>query len=282
MTYILPYSFRFSTDLWINSDVDNYFYSWALGAGIKVDVHHYTTYPRTTEKGIAIHPGVEAYLSIEERHIRNLPMPYSKVDCVSDTDKIDSKLGTFEPNVGYNYERCILNCMLDVGFKGCGCNFDTEPFCTLLDYYACVRGKINNYFTECDCLRPCKYTEYDTRLSTLAIPTPSYINHATVFNLTHTNAEDIRNNMINLKVFYPDLQTTTIKQNRAYTPYELISNLGGQLGLFLGASLISLSEIIEFILKSLIYRCKRLIKPEKNAISVSDDNKLSDFPPEKK
>lgn len=54
--------------------------------------------------------------------------------------------------------------------------------------------------------------------------------------------------LISFEVFFTSLQTTVISQNPSTSLLDLISSLGGTLGIFLGASLLSLCEIIEFFI----------------------------------
>ena len=62
--------------------------------------------------------------------------------------------------------------------------------------------------------------------------------------------------MINLKVYYPSLKITKVEQVPAYTFDELLSNVGGQLGLFLGASLLTMGEFIDYLFRFCYYKCK--------------------------
>ena len=236
----------------------NYFITATHGAGIKVHVHPFESFPRISERAISVAPGNEAFVAIQEHRHSNLPKPYSKVDCVADEGPYQPKYGQMKPQQNYNIETCLLDCMLHETFS-CNCSVVEPPYCTLIHYFTCAKERLFDYVTKCDCQYPCKYTEYETQLSTLSLPTPSYISQATEWNLTHTTIDAIRENAIVLKVYFPNLQITKVKQFKAYSAFELISNLGGQLGLFLGASLISLGELLEFMLQICFFRLKRLL-----------------------
>ncbi len=49
-----------------------------------------------------------------------------------------------------------------------------------------------------------------------------------------------------LKVYFPDLSETIIEERPVYSFVVVVSNLGGLLGLYLGFSLLTLLEIVEF------------------------------------
>ena len=243
-------------DVWIDIDVINNFVRSSSGNGVKVIVHDHHVFPRIGEQASGIEPGVEAYIAIEKREVTNLKPPYSKVDCVETETEIEYKVISSEIN--YAYEGCMLDCKLKNIFEKCACHiFDhvDENVCTLADYYFCyLKNQI--HVTKCHCLYPCKQTVYDTKLTTLSLPTPMVLLDDRLRNNTYTTKEEIRENMINLKVFYPSLKITKVEQVPAYTFDELLSNVGGQLGLLLGASVLTMGEFIDYLLRFCYYKCK--------------------------
>ena len=151
------------TDVWIDIDVSNYFMTSSSGNGVKVIVHDHHVFPRMGEQASGIEPGVEAYIAIEKRQVRNLKSPYSKVDCVEKTTDIKYKVISSEIN--YGYEGCMLDCKLKNIFKQCDCSIfgnAEETLCNLADYYFCYRKK-TIHLTKCHCLYPCKQTVYDKK-----------------------------------------------------------------------------------------------------------------------
>ena len=166
----------------------------------------------------------------------------------------------------------MLDCMIEKLPEKCGCHLSLSPVCTLADYYFCFRAN-QNYFSKCDCLYPCEQTLYDTKLTTLSLPTPLVLADNRLRNDTYQTTEDILKNMINLKVYFSTMQFIKVKQVPDYTLDELISNFGGQLGLFLGASLLTMGEFIDFICRLCYYKCKAMraigrIRPETKVIPV--------------
>ena len=66
----------------------------------------------------------------------------------------------------------------------------------------------------------------------------------------------IRRNLLELKVFFRSFNVETVEQLRSYTLSSFVADIGGQMGLFLGASLITLSEFLEFIVTSIYTKCR--------------------------
>ena len=199
----------------------------------------------------------------------NLQPPYSEVDCVSNT--AGHRYRYFTGGMTYTFETCMLDCQFRNIEKKCGCGVNTaSSACTLADYYFCYRPN-TNYFHDCDCLHPCKQTQYETKMTTLALPTPMVLAESRARNDTYTTTEDIVKNMINLKVFFPSMQVIKVKQNPAYTFDELIANFGGQLGLFLGASLLTIGEFIDYACRLCYYK----VKMRKDKTKITSENKTS-------
>ena len=229
-------------------NTDDFYTGETYGIGLKITIHEPLNTPRINEQSIAIQPGVEAYVSIEKHIVKTLPKPYSDVNCVAKDDIVGYKYKSDYdlPNT-YTFERCMLDCLLYHGIQQCKCRFQKygSDTCTLADYYFCIRPREREYYHKCDCKKPCEQTTYSTQLTTLQLPTPLLLEHFINQNFTYTTEEEIRRNVIALNVFYPSLHYTVTEQVEAFTFDELISNLGGQLGLFLGASLMTMVELAE-------------------------------------
>jgi hypothetical protein len=64
--------------------------------------------------------------------------------------------------------------------------------------------------------------------------------------------EDIKKGLVNVKIFYEGLYYTEISETESQTVFDLISSIGGTMGLFIGISLLSFIEILEIIIEILI------------------------------
>lgn len=115
----------------------------------------------------------------------------------------------------------------------------------------------------CNCLEPCTEIEYRSRISQTSWPNlfglqhfPTYWQNTDVYaylrnSLNQTNAEfnnafsdHIKDNLVVLDIFYEDLKFTEVIETAADQISSLISDLGGQLGLWLGMSIMTLVEIV--------------------------------------
>ncbi|XP_070538004.1 acid-sensing ion channel 2-like isoform X2 [Ptychodera flava] len=67
--------------------------------------------------------------------------------------------------------------------------------------------------------------------------------------------EYMRENTLELRVYFNEMREEKITQQQYYEPFNLICDIGGTLGLFFGASLLSVIEIIDFLL---FRRCAKI------------------------
>ena len=65
-----------------------------------------------------------------------------------------------------------------------------------------------------------------------------------------------RNNFIQVDIFYEELSYEEIEENIAFEFLSLLSEIGGFLGLLLGASVLTLCEVVDFIILSFVSKCQ--------------------------
>lgn len=97
--------------------------------------------------------------------------------------------------------------------------------------------------------------------STVDFLTESYVNNLLQNSFVTEkypgiDATTLRKSLVSFDVYYEDLQYTEIVQSPQYTIIDLISSIGGSLGLLLGASLLSLVELVELCVKTLVILCR--------------------------
>ncbi|KAH9492245.1 Acid-sensing ion channel 3 [Bulinus truncatus] len=66
-----------------------------------------------------------------------------------------------------------------------------------------------------------------------------------------------RRNFIFLDIFFGDISYTVMKQQKVYSGYDLFSDIGGSMGLLVGASVISLLEIMDLFCLLSIALCRK-------------------------
>ena len=93
------------------------------------------------------------------------------------------------------------------------------------------------------------------------------------YNITY---DDIQNSVVAFNVFYDDLKYTVITENPSVGIIDLISNMGGILGLFIGVSFLSFVEPIEMIMEIIFILFEKEKKPVKK---INQNEKMNSVTP---
>ena len=66
-----------------------------------------------------------------------------------------------------------------------------------------------------------------------------------------------------MDIFYEELSFEEIEQNVAFEFLSLLSEIGGFLGLLLGASVLTVCELVDYLTLALIRKCSTKVVPSK-------------------
>jgi len=80
-------------------------------------------------------------------------------------------------------------------------------------------------------------------------------------NASSVDLDDLKKSVYMVSIYFEDLKYTLISQQAKTNLMDLVSSIGGSLGLFMGASFLSLIDIIQIIFE-VIY-----IQFDKNRVS---------------
>ena len=208
------------------------------GAGVKLLLHGHGEVP---DEGLEVNiqPGTVAHAAVRKSKNIRLGTPYSKEDC-HDGGTEDMSFSV------YTKRTCEMECYADYFEKHVGCDFrgihKTLHNCTFFEYIgAAVESFKYIHGPACKCLRPCSETLYSPQMSTLSYLTTSphepYIKKI-VFN-----------------IFYPHFDVEVVEQEASYVFSSFVAEVGGHMGFFLGASILTISELIEFVVVCVTSKC---------------------------
>ena len=110
-------------------------------------------------------------------------------------------------------------------------NFSDLPNCTISDL--CCAFKATNIVV-LSCTIEYKVTTSYSHSSASSI---------SIANEIGVTSERIKNDLVAVDIYFGDPHSRTSSTTNAFTVISLLSNIGGQLGLFLGISIISLVEL---------------------------------------
>ncbi|KAJ0058773.1 hypothetical protein NL108_000481 [Boleophthalmus pectinirostris] len=213
-------------------------------AGIKVQIHSQDEPPFIDQLGFGVAPGFQTFVSCQQQLLLYLPPPWG--DCKS--TPIDSEFFNT-----YSITACRIDCETRYLLENCNCRMvhmpGTSMVCTPEQYKNCADPaldflveKDNDY---CVCETPCNMTRYGKELSMVKIPSKASAKYlAKKFNKTE---QYIGDNILVLDIFFEALNYEKIEQKKAYEIAGLLGDIGGQMGLFIGASVLTILEIFDYL-----------------------------------
>eukprot|EP00795_Rhopilema_esculentum_P011425 gene11425-21625_t len=123
---------------------------------------------------------------------------------------------------------------------------------------------IDTNFESCHCQLPCMETKFHKTVSTAKWPPkndlPAYKALASAafgLNKSEVTDEFIRNNFLKIDVYFGELSFQKITEVEEFTTVKLISDIGGQMGIWLGASVFSMVELLFLLWQSIKYFVNR-------------------------
>nr|XP_056722524.1 amiloride-sensitive sodium channel subunit gamma [Euleptes europaea] len=226
--------------------------------GAKIVVHDQDEYPFIEDIGTEIETATATSIGMHFTKSTRLSKPYS--NCTED--------GTDIPvenlyNKNYSLQICLHSCFQKLMVERCGCAHYAQPlppnaeFCNYKKYpnWMYCYYKLHKDFVKeklgCQqiCKEACSLKEWT--LTTSLAQWPSTVSEEWMLRALSWNRGKDSKTVLNktdlakLMVFYKDLNERLISENPANTIVLLLSNFGGQLGLWMSCSMVCVIEIIE-------------------------------------
>ncbi|XP_033750683.1 LOW QUALITY PROTEIN: acid-sensing ion channel 1-like [Pecten maximus] len=241
-----------------NIEQNEYVESLAPEAGVRVLIHERGSYPIPDDDGFYIAPGFVTSVGIQEVRITRLPPPHAScADHGVKTDYYREKFDTI-----YTKQPCLKSCYQDNVMASCNC---AVPYYIIPDG-ASTCDVTNDSVVECltasmcrmdlcddMCPDPCNERKYQSYVSMASWPSDAYsesldkklMRSSTDF-MEQDRLNSRSNNVAKMEIFFKEMIFEKIEQQRGYESQNLISDIGGQLGLWLGLSAITIGELVEF------------------------------------
>ena len=259
--------------------------------GVRVIVHNQSIIPFPDEDGIDVSVGTQTNIAISRTFMNRLAHPYSKClkalnqraaqrnDILSDMYKLitNNVIDVYQQNI------CLKLCEQKFVLKRCECvdlslaslNLVNGSLgCLTTDQVNCLQEMSAEFYNsliadECysKCSHECDTITYETKISTADYPTEWYgqmfNQYQTLFNYTQVyfnnrsnysgpNLALIKSTTAMVNIFYDTLTYTMVKESPALPFDILLANIGGNFGLFTGASMLSFVELVELAVSIII------------------------------
>ncbi|XP_067660493.1 acid-sensing ion channel 1A-like [Haliotis asinina] len=233
-------------------------------AAMMIYINHPSDKQSHLDPVITVAPGTTAYISMTKHQYKFLPKPFKSFgdDSCIDTDS-PSFVNPLKYASSYSFKACIDECVSHLSTTNCRCKTTSDPDdlpypnCTLEELFNCsFKYTRSIYYNQtlqrefCPCYKPCRFIVYDTKLSYGAFPSNSVTDYM-VRNSVVPSAEYARQNLVSINIWYERLIVQKLEYEPEYTLTSMVGTLGGQMGFFLGASIVTLYEVFEACFRSI-------------------------------
>jgi len=241
---------------------------FSMGYGFRIIINNQTDRITRIVKGVDVAPGFQTNILVDRIFYFKETIPYE--NCFSDFDSyfsnFDSEIVKEILNKGKIYQQsyCFQKCYIKMLKTKCNC--DSDPF----NSFKCLNKEVNmscfdiihKYFyisnyTECLPLCPLECNRQEFKLSTSLLNYPHLSEVESLLqnpiikskyeNIYNVTVSQLRESVVSVAIYYEDLSYTVVSKEPKMNFLDLISNIGGIMGIFLGISFLSFLEIIEII-----------------------------------
>ena len=249
------------------------------GAGIRIMIHPKEIYPNPFADSMLVPTGHLADIPIHKVVTKRLKSPF-KTNCTNGEGQFLIYPGN------YTVGNCQYSCFFKKAVEECGLIEPAYKFHkprafqeslkrfqennkSKADLPSCFRHlKIDE--DDCKCPPACYEEKYRTKISYLQWPTPANTPYYRSLMANFTGREkitdaDVHENIVFLKIYFDELSYDVIAERAVHLWPRFFGTVGGQLGLWMGASAFSIIEFFLFIADAVLAMCRGKVRNEGNS-----------------
>ncbi|XP_050401041.1 amiloride-sensitive sodium channel subunit gamma-2 [Patella vulgata] len=240
------------------------------GNGGQIVIHDRDSCPFPQNDGIAIASGTESNIGLRLVNIERLGLPHGTCE----------EGDLFKEQYGFKYTRqaCQVFCLQTLISSICKCYDEDEEElniiahiqehydpCRNISEIRCMLNIQRDYEKgeqKCECDNPCIETRYQHTISARQWPSDEYTNILLTAlcekkspeecqRLRNMEPRELANNFLKINIYYEDLNYENITEEEDYETSQFISDVGGTIGLWVGLSMLSMFEVVEFVVQIL-------------------------------
>ncbi|XP_046545335.1 acid-sensing ion channel 3-like [Haliotis rubra] len=231
--------------LWVGAEEFTRSRQKTEGEGFMITIHSADIPPVIAETGMAVSPGSQYLFGLE---VQEMDAPDGLANCGR------QELKYYPGN--YSREACRKECFTDYILKACSCREAYMPgnarLCDADVIVNCIHPKTQEYLhsrRECEsnCPETCSYNIFSLKTASGLRVTDEYL--SMLANADGSSLAYWRRNFVSVEVYYSSMYYPYIRKQYSYPVLDLICNIGGALGLILGATIVSAVELCDFIVR---------------------------------
>ena len=252
-----------SLEMVLNISQDLYYDFFNADAGVHLYLGDQGSLYQPLTKGYSLSPGLSHILSLKKKEIYRVD-PFKNDTCVKH-QRIQFYSQGQRLVTKYDPDLCTFNCLTVTLLKYCNCShpelpflYPNSPICNDSSKL-CIRDtrlKISQGEIGClkQCQPPCQEIDYLVKHSFLQFPS---LANQDKYNKSLLQS---RENLMRVQIFFNTINVEVWEEKVLYKIENLLGDIGGQLGLFSGASVMTIFEFV--VLTFLFVRYFSKIKHE--------------------
>jgi len=275
---------RNGISLVFNVERQEYFHESSSGYGVRMVVHEKGTLPLPQNEGLTLNTEYETNIGLRMMRINRLGGKYG-----SCTDGADFRQTHY---LNYTVPLCYTMCEVLHTEQQCGCTPVSTPDLYETDISVCdvsnktlrscveiANDDVLNGNVDCGCPTRCSEQVYTYSSSGRKWPHATYLKDVLIDEvcrrdytdsfytnlcenykndaLTENDTESMFGNFVAVNVYFEDLNFELMEEEPLYNPVRFMSDIGGTMGLFTGASMLTYFEILHVIVEIGIFCCNR-------------------------
>ncbi len=250
------------------------------GYGLVVRIENVSHVIDYANDGIFIPSGLHTYLALNREFKTSLPKPYSECDNLNSNDfNTDLYKLILYSKYEYTQQFCLQQCLQELMINTCNCSntalasIRNVSGCASMSQINCILKKAfygiylkNNYVVRVclpQCPLECNSTKITYTPSSFQLIPYTYMNllreksllRSDFLNRSLDDDSVILKSVAKLSIFYDSLSYTISIESPQMDIVSLVSQIGGNLGLFMGVCLFSLGEMVITLIELILYKC---------------------------
>ncbi|CAI2355903.1 unnamed protein product [Caenorhabditis sp. 36 PRJEB53466] len=244
--------------------------------GVRIAIHGKQECPFPDTFGYSAPTGAISSFGISLRRVNRLPLPYG--NCY---ESQYPPANSIYKEYKYEPEGCFRSCYQRRIIARCGCAdprfpnpWERSSWCdsrnvTVLNCLSIEGAKLSTKKNHCKCIHPCQQDQYTTTYSAAKWPSGSI---QTQCDNQAKNCNDYyREHAAMIEIYYEQMSYEILRESESYSWFNLMADMGGQAGLFLGASIMSVIEFLFFAVRTLGIACKARKWRQKEKLLRAED-----------
>ncbi|XP_072464562.1 epithelial sodium channel subunit delta isoform X2 [Notamacropus eugenii] len=267
----------------LNAERNDHFPLLSTEAGVKVMIHAQNQMPFLEHQGFSIRPGTETTIGVREDEVHRLGGKYGH--CTKDGEDVDVHLLY---NSTYSTQACLYSCFQELMIQTCGCGYYFYPlpegaqYCNYNRHPAwghCfykLYQNLESHRLPCfrRCPKPCWESLYHLSAGVAKWPSSKAEDWILSASGKKDNSKKKKNSIAKVHIFYQQLNYRSVDETPKYSVTQLLSSMGSLWSLWFGSSVLSVVEMLEFLLDAaalaLILGYRRFLRSKTRSMEASE------------